>query len=74
MQWTTWVDVKMESANFKTSDPISVLSFAHNFKTVCDGSGILEGAAMVLFPHFMKDPSKAALVHRICATKEDDPQ
>lgn len=29
---------------------------------------------MWLLQHFMKDPSKAALTHRMCTTENDDPQ
>lgn len=61
----------MKSANFKPFDPISIHSFLHNFKTACDRNGIHRDAAMRPFPHFMKDPAKASLAHRVSATKED---
>lgn len=68
------MDVPMKTANFKPSDPISLLPFLQNFKTACNSNGIHEEAAIKLFQHFMKDPAKSALVHSVCDTKEDDPQ
>lgn len=64
----------MKSTNLKQSDPISILSVLHNFRTVYDRNGIPKDAAMCLLQKFMKSPSKAALAHRASATKEDVPE
>lgn len=64
----------MNSENFKASNPDSVLSFFQNLKTFRNSNGIHEGAVMWAFQYSMKDPAKAALSLRVCATMEDDLQ
>lgn len=68
------MDVKIKSASFKSSYPISVLSFLKNFKTGHDINGIHGGAAIRLFERFMNDSCKVALAHGVCATEEPDPR
>lgn len=73
-KWARRMNVQMKSACFRPSDPISVLSFLHNFKMACDSNGIHEGAAMWLFQYFIKEPAKAPLMHRVCLTDKDSQQ
>lgn len=73
-QYSKWMDVETKSTNFKPSDPINMLSLLHNFKTACDRNLIHKGAAMWIFQHFIKDTPKAALAHRVSATKKDVPE
>lgn len=47
--------------------------FVHSFKTVCDSNDIYDGAALWLFQHFVKDPAKAALAHKVSTTKQGVP-
>lgn len=68
------MDVQIQLAMFKPSDPIFTLSFLHNFKPVRDSSGVHEGAPKRLFQHFLTYIAKAALVHRVCAAEDDDLQ
>lgn len=66
--------VQIELESYKSSDPISILSFLRNFRTACDSNGLREGAAMWLFQHLMRNQTKFDLARRSCATKEDDAQ
>lgn len=68
------MDVQMRSANLNLCDPISASAIHHTFKTARDSNGIHERAVMWLLRYFMRDQIKSALAHRVCATKEDDPQ
>lgn len=72
-KWAKLMDVQMRSVNFKPSEPISMRSFLQNFRSSCDCNGIYRAAGMWLFQHSLKDRTKAALVHRVSATKENVP-
>lgn len=56
---------------FKPSDLIVILTFLHNLNTACESSTIHEDAAMLLFPHFMTEPAKAALSYIMSATEDN---
>lgn len=56
--------VQLTLADFKPSDTISVLSFLYDFKTPWDNNGIIEGVALWLIQHFMKDWGKVAIANR----------
>lgn len=60
-KWAERTEVSMRSAIFKPSDTISLLFFLHNSKGAYDINGIHDGAAMWLFPHFMKDAANSGL-------------
>lgn len=47
-----------------------MLALFLSFKTTCESNGTHEGAAMLLPPHFTKEPAKGALSYRMCATKK----
>lgn len=64
----------MLSTLLKLLDPISTLPLVNNFKTVCYWNCILEGATVRLFQQFIKDPGRATLGHKLCATEDDDSQ
>lgn len=70
--WAKWLtrlkmDVQMKAVGFRPSDPIFVLSFLDNVKNDCGRNSIHEGAAILLFPHFITKPSKAGLSQRVTA-------
>lgn len=57
----------MKNGTFKTSDSISLLSFLDNSKTVCGSDGTHESPVIWLFPHFVCEPAKAALLQWLTA-------
>lgn len=59
----------MKSSIFSPSCSISVLAILHNFKTVCDSTGIHERATMWFFPHLIKSPTTAALSYQNSAVE-----
>lgn len=65
------LNVQMKTAVFKSTDPISVLSFLGNFNTACDSNNIHEDAAVQLYPHFIREPTQAALSYRVTADKQN---
>lgn len=65
------MDVEMNTARFKHFDPISELSFIHDYKKACDINAIHENSSMSLCQDGMKDHTKAAIKHKDSATKED---
>lgn len=64
----------METAAFKPSDPFSVLSLVDIFKTAYDSTNTHKGAALSLFPYFIREPTKATLSHQVEADTEKDHQ
>lgn len=64
----------MKTSLFKPSRPISVLSVLDKLKTACDNNSIHKDAATWLFPHFVTEPAKAALPHRMTADKRNHQQ
>lgn len=68
------MNVQRKSAVFKESDPVFILSLLQNFNTEYGLNETYKKAANWLFQHFMIDPTKAALAHRVGATENVDPQ
>lgn len=64
----------MTSFLFKPLDLVSILSFLHNFKSASDSNAIHEGAAMWVFPYFMKNPAKAAPSYLLRASEDNTTQ
>lgn len=62
--------VQMMSFIFKPFNHTSIFSFLHNFKTARDSKELIEEATMWLFPHFMRELSKAALSYWMSATEK----
>lgn len=60
----------MKSANSKPSDYILVLTFNYNLKKSRSGSGNRKRVAVWFFHHFMNEPAKAALVHRMLPSRK----
>lgn len=71
-KWVKRMGTQIKTALFTPSDLTSVLSLLRNFKTAHDSNGIPKGAAMWLFPHFIKEPARDTLAHRISASVEDN--
>lgn len=68
------MDLQMKAAMLKPSDLIPILSSLHDFKMACVSNAIYEGAAMLLFQYFIKDPAKAAIGDHVSTTVIEDPQ
>lgn len=68
---TKHMDVQMNSSILKPSDPITVLILLHNFKIFCYSNEIYKGAAMWLFPYFIKEPAKVPLSYRLSAAEDN---
>lgn len=74
-KWSIMMNIQMKTATFKPSDPISVLSFLNNFKTVCDNKIVHKGTAVWLFPSFIPEPAQAALSnHTLADNKQNHKQ
>lgn len=65
-----YTDLQLKSSTFKWSGTISILAFVHNFKTACDSIWFHEGTAMRLFPRYMKEPTKAAILYWMRAAED----
>lgn len=73
-KWDKHIDVQINSADFKPSDPNSIMSYVHSFKTACDSNGIHGGTAMWLFQYFIANSAKAVLARRVSASREAIPE
>lgn len=58
-KWAKRMDENIKWANFKPSDPVSVLFFLLNCKIACDGNDICESEALYIFQNVLKVSGKA---------------
>lgn len=64
--------VEMESHQFNSADPVSILDLLQTFKRACNNLEIHEGSTIFFFAHLMHGSAKQDLLHPIEGDSDDE--